>query len=66
MALNNEQLIEIKVKPKEYQLIQFWRKLKFGKIENIVIHGGVPQKIGRSYQEIMFDGNVKLKNANGY
>lgn len=57
--MEEEKLIEIKVKPKEYQMIKFWRRLKFGTIERITIHAGVPQKIGRSEGEVILDNNVK-------
>ena len=56
--MEEEKLIIIKVRKKEWQMIRFWRHLKFGKIE-VIIHGAIPQKIIKSEGEIILNGNVK-------
>lgn len=64
MAEENK-LINLELHPKEYQLIQFFRKqFKYGTVE-LTIHSGLPQGYTIRTIEGKFDGNINaIDNKN--
>lgn len=51
--------IIFKLTKREIQVVRYWRKLKFGKLE-IIIHGKEPTKICQAREEITLNGNIPL------